>query len=138
MKSFLKEFKDFIATGSMIELAVAVILGAAVGRVITAFTDGVMMNLIAAIFGKPDFNSVRIKISDKDTFMPDGVTLKSAGTYLEVGSVITALITLILTGLVLFMVIKAYNHMRKPIDSGPTGPSEVQLLTEIRDALQSR
>ena len=43
-----------------------------------------------------------------------------------------------MTGLVLFMIIKAYNHMRKPIDSGPTGPTEVQLLTDIRDALQNR
>jgi large conductance mechanosensitive channel len=137
MKNFLKEFKDFIATGNMIELAVAVILGAAVGRVIIAFTDGVMMNLIAAIFGKPNFDEVRIKISDKDTLNPDK-TIKFTGTYLEVGTVITSLISLILTGLVLFMIIKAYNHMRKPIDAGPTGPSEVQLLTEIRDALQSR
>lgn len=137
MRGFLKEFKDFIATGNMIELAVAVILGAAIGRVITAFTDGVMMNLIAAIFGKPNFDEVKIKISDKVILNPDK-TIKSAGTYLEVGTVITSLISLIMTGLVLFMIIKAYNHMRKPIDSGPTGPTEVQLLTDIRDALQNR
>lgn len=137
MKSFLKEFKDFVATGNMIELAVAVILGASIGRVITAFTDGVMMNLIAAIFGKPNFDAVHIKISSKKTYNLDG-TLKYNGTYLEVGTVITALIALILTGLVLFMIIKAYNHMRKPAEAGPAGPTEVELLTEIRDALRAR
>lgn len=138
MRNFLKEFKDFIATGNMIELAVAVILGAAVGRVIIAFTDGVMMQLVAAIFGKPNFNDVRIKISDKVTYMPDGTTVKDYGTYLEIGSVITALVSLLLTGLVLFFIIKAYNHMRKPVEVVDAGPTEVELLTEIRDALRAR
>ena len=136
MRSFLKEFKDFIATGNMIELAVAVILAGAVGRVITAFTDGVMMNLIAAIFGKPNFDEVRIKISNKDQTLKDGTV--TSGTYLEVGTVITSLIALILTGLVLFIIIKAYNHMRKPIEPVVAGATEVELLTEIRDALRSR
>jgi large conductance mechanosensitive channel len=137
MKNFVKEFRDFIATGNMIELAVAVILGAAVGRVITAFTDGVMMNLIAAVVGKPNFDEVRIKISDKVTRDAANV-ITADGTYLEVGRVITALITLVLTGLVLFITIKAYNHMRKPVETGPQAPTEVQLLTEIRDALRQR
>ena len=136
MRNFLKEFKEFIATGSMIELAVAVILGLAIGRVITAFTDGVMMNLIAAIFGEPNFDEVRIKISSKAQTLKDGTVTN--GTYLEVGTVITALIALALTGLVLFMVIKAYNHLRKPAEAGPAGPTEVELLTQIRDSLQAR
>jgi large conductance mechanosensitive channel len=136
MRGFLKEFRDFIATGNMIELAVAVILAGAVGRVITAFTDGVMMNLIAAIFGKPNFDEVRIKISDKDQTLKDGTP--TTGTYLEIGTVITALIALILTGLVLFVIIKAYNHMRKPVEVTDPGPTEVELLIEIRDALRTR
>ena len=103
---------------------------------ITAFTDGVMMNLIAAIFGKPNFDEVRIKISDKDQTLKDGTI--TTGTYLEIGTVITALIALILTGLVLFIIIKAYNHMRKPVEAGRRRPTEVELLTEIRDALRSR
>jgi large conductance mechanosensitive channel len=136
MKNFVKEFKDFIAGGNMIELAVGVILGASVGAVIKAFTDGVMMNLIAAIFGKPTFNDVlRIKLNDKPKFGPDGKTPIANGTYLEFGTVITALVTLILTGLVLFLIIKAYNKLRRP---APAGPTEVELLAEIRDALKAR
>jgi large conductance mechanosensitive channel len=136
MRELVKEFKEFIATGNMIELAVAVILGFAVGRVITAFTDGVMMNLIAAIFGEPNFDEVRIKISSKDQVLDDGTV--SNGTYLEIGTVITALVSLILTGLVLFFIIKAYNHMRKPVEPPPPSPTEVELLIQIRDALQAR
>ena len=138
MKSLAKEFKDFIAGGNMIELAVGVILGAAIGRVITAFTDGVMMNLVAAIFGKPTFDDIRIKISDKDQVLKDGTEVD--GTYLEIGTVITAFIALVLTGLVLFAIIKAYNQMKrkKAAEDGPAGPTEVELLAEIRDSLRNR
>jgi large conductance mechanosensitive channel len=137
MRSFLREFKDFIATGNMIELAVAVILGAAVGRVITAFTDGVMMNLIAAIVGRPDFDSVRIKISDKEYTDPKTQEV-TQGTYLQIGTVINALVSLILIGLVLFLIIKAYNRLRTPPEPVPAEITEIELLTQIRDTLQSR
>jgi large conductance mechanosensitive channel len=136
VKNLAKEFKDFIAGGNMIELAVAVILATAIGRVITAFTDGIMMNIVAAIFGKPSFDDVRIKISDKEQELPDGTF--SDGTYLEIGRFITAFIALVLTGLVLFAIIKAYNKMKKAKEEAPAGPSEVDLLTEIRDALKAR
>ncbi len=130
MRNFLKEFKDFIATGNMIELAVAVILAGAVGTVIAAFTDGIMMQIVAAIFGKPDFDDVTITLRTFD----DGTQ-----AVLQIGTFINALIALILTGLVLFMIIKAYNKMKKPapevVDEGPT---ELGLLVEIRDLLQQQ
>ena len=141
MKNFVREFKDFIAGGNMIELAVGVILGASVGAVIKAFTDGVMMNLIAAIVGKPTFNDVlRVKLNDTPKLGPDGKTVVADGTYLEFGTVITAFVTLVLTGLVLFLIIKAYNKLRRPkaAEAAPAGPTEVELLAEIRDALKAR
>ncbi|HRE00813.1 MAG TPA: MscL family protein, partial [Ilumatobacteraceae bacterium] len=61
-KGLIKEFRDFIASGNMIELAVAVILGAAVGAMIKAFTDGIMMQIVAAIFGQPDFSAIKITL----------------------------------------------------------------------------
>ena len=135
MKNFLKEFRDFISTGSMIELAVAVILAGAVGAVIKAFTEGVMMNQIAAIFGKPNFDQVaRLKLNDKVTTLDDGTV--QAGTYLEFGRVLTALITLLMTGFVLFLIIKAYNRMKK--NQPDPGPTDTELLTEIRDELRAR
>ena len=135
MKGFVKEFRDFIATGNMIELAVAVILGAAVAAVIKAFTEGVVMNAIAAIFGKPNFDNVaRIKISDKGQTLADGTV--TDGTYLEFGKVLTAFVVLLVTGLALFLMIKAYNKMKreKPASVAPT---EVELLAEIRDELRA-
>lgn len=134
MRNFIREFRDFIATGSMIELAVAVILAGVVGQVIKAFTEGVMMNLVAAIFGKPNFDRVaRIKLNDKVTKLDDGTVVN--GTYLEFGTVITALITLLITGFVLFIIIKAYNKMKKTKPE-TVAPTDVEVLIEIRDELR--
>ncbi len=86
MKKFLSEFKDFIATGNMVEIAVGLILATAIGLVIKAFTDGIVMNLVAAIVGKPTFDDIRWKISDKVQTTADGKEVN--GTYLEIGAFI--------------------------------------------------
>jgi len=145
MKSFVKEFKDFIVTGNMIELAVGVILAAAVGSVIKVFTEDIMMNLVAAIFGKPSFNAMfRLKVSDTVKTGPDGNPVMGPdgnpidGTYLEFGKLLTAIVTLVITGLVLFMIVKAYNKLRRKAAEEPAGPTEIDLLTEIRDTLRSQ
>lgn len=138
MRTFLKEFKEFIATGNMLELAVAVILGAAVGAVIKAFTEGIVMQIIAAIFGKPDFSSVTIVLRKNVGKDDNG---KSLDSVLQIGTLINTLITLILTGLVLFLMIKGYNRLkRKQVAEEPGIPqaTEVELLIEIRDALKAR
>jgi large conductance mechanosensitive channel len=124
-KGLVQEFKEFIAGGNMLELAVAVILGAAIGKVITAFTYNVMMQIVAAIVGKPDFNEVGFDLGD---------------ARIGIGSVITALVSLVMVGLVLFAIIKAYGKMKakQAADAPPAGPSAEDLLTEIRDALKAR
>jgi large conductance mechanosensitive channel len=139
MKNFLKEFKDFIATGNMIELAVAVILGTAVGAVIKAFTDGIIMQMVAAVFGKPNFDDVTITLRHdvgKDPLDPT----KAIDAVLKIGTFINTVISLVMTGLVLFLLIKAYNRMkrRNAVETPDRGPSEIELLTEIRDALRQR
>ncbi len=135
-KGFLQEFREFIAGGNMIELAVAVILASFVGAVIKVFTEGVVLNLVAAIVGKPNFNEVaRIKVRDAEVAADGSIT---PATFLEFGQVITAIFILVVVGLVLFMVIKGYNKMKGPADAAPAGPSEADLLTEIRDELRKR
>jgi len=142
MKNFLKEFKEFIATGNMIELAVAVILGASVSAVIKAFTDGIIMQLVAAIFGKPNFDDVTITLRKNVGPDPtDATGVKRVDAVLKIGTFINTLISLVLTGIVLFLLIKAYNRMKKKAAEVPAtdpGPSEIDLLTEIRDSLRQR
>ena len=129
MKNFLKEFKDFIATGNLVEIAVAFILAIAVKAVIDAFMNGVVNPVIGAIVGKPNLDNVLTFTVRK------GTTNESI---ISIGVVLTQIISLVVVGLVLFMVVKAYNKMRKPAEVADTGPTEVELLTEIRDELRAR
>ena len=130
MKKFFSEFKEFIATGNMLELAVAVILGAAVKAVIDAFTKDVIMQIVAAVGSTKNFDTLHFTIGD---------------TPVTYGTVITQFINLVIVGFVLFLMIKAYNAMKHRLNppepaapAAPAGPSEIELLTEIRDALKSR
>ena len=129
MKNFLKEFKDFIATGNVIELAVAFILGLAIKAVIDAFIQGVANPVIGAIVGKPNLDNFLTFTVRK------GTTNQSTISF---GVVLTQLISFIMVGLVLFMIVKAYNTMRKPVEAAPPGPNEIDLLTQIRDELRTR
>ncbi len=129
MRNFVREFKEFIATGNMVELAVAVILGLAIKGVIDAFIANVVNPLIGAIVGKPNL----------DNFLSFTVREGTANeSTILIGTVLTQAISLVIVGLVLFMMVKAYNKMRKPADAAAPGPTEVELLTEIRDALRAR
>ena len=131
MKTFFKEFKEFISAGNLIELAVAFILGLAIKAVVDAFIAGVANPIIGAIFGKPNLDEAfRITLRDRDGTENDSV--------LAIGLVLTQLISLLIVGLVLFLIIKAYNKMRKSPDAAPAGPSDNELLTEIRDLLRAR
>lgn len=138
MRKFIKEFREFIATGNMIELAVAVILGAAVAAAIKAFTDGIVMQVVAAIFGKPNFDDVTITLRHDVGTDANG---NSVDATLQIGTFINTLIALVLTGLVLFLMIKGYNSLKRRQAAEETGvpqPNEVELLIEIRDLLKSR
>ena len=129
MKNFLKEFKEFIATGNLVEFAVAFILAIAIKDVINAFMDWVVNPLIGAIVGKPsldNFLTITIRKGQPDQAI------------ISIGAVLTKLISLVIVGLVLFMALKAYNKMRKPADDAPAGPTEVELLAQIRDELRAR
>lgn len=129
MRKFIREFREFIATGNMIDLAVAFVLGVAVKAVIDAFIDHVVNPLIGAIVGKPnldDFLTITVRRGSPDEAV------------ISFGAVLTQVLSLILVGLVLFLAIKAYNRFRKPQEETVLGPTEVELLVEIRDELRAR
>jgi large conductance mechanosensitive channel len=129
MNNMLREFKAFIMRGNIVDLAVAVILGAAFGAVVLAFTEGVLMALIAAIVGKPSFNSITIELGD-------GV--------IRIGTFLTAVVNFLIIAFVLFLVLKAMEKamsMRRQGEADvetPAPSDEAVLLTEIRDLLASR
>jgi large conductance mechanosensitive channel len=124
----LREFRDFVMRGNVVELAVAVIIGAAFGAVITAFTAAFITPLIALIGGKPDFGGLRFSIS---------------GTAFPYGEFLNALIAfLIIAAVVFFLVVRPMNTIMarlKRTDEEPEAPSaEVTTLIEIRDLLAAQ
>ena len=122
MKSFFKEFKEFISQGNLVEVAVAFVLGLAFKAVIDAFMTGIVNPIIGLIFGKPNLDDV--------------LTFTVRNSTISIGIVLTQLVSLVMVGLVLFVIVKAYNKMRGP--QPDSGPGEIALLTEIRDELRAR
>ncbi len=122
MKSMYEEFKDFVNRGNLLDLAIAVVLATFFAPVIAAIVDGVIMNLIAAIFGQPNFDSIGIDVGD---------------SRLLIGTVITAFVQFVIVAFVCFLIVKAYNNMQAEEEDEESGPSEVDLLTEIRDQLKA-
>lgn len=132
-----KEFKDFIMTGNVIDLAVAVLLAGAVGMVINGFVIDIMMPLVGSVSGGLDFADMKYVLSPA-VLGPDEtiVTPENAIMY---GRWINTIINLIIVGLVLFMIVKAYAKVRAKKEESPApppGPTEIDLLKEIRDSLK--
>ena len=131
----LKEFKNFIMTGNVIEFAVAVIMAGAAGAVINGFVADIMMPIVGHFSGGIDFSAKSI-ILDEAILNPDG-TVKTPANVLAYGTWINKIISLITVGFVMFLIVKAYNKMKKPAEApAPAGPTQEQLLAEIRDLLK--
>jgi large conductance mechanosensitive channel len=130
-----KEFKNFIMTGNVIDLAVAVLLAGAMGLVVNGFVNDIMMPFVGHFSGGIDFADMKI-VLDEAVIAADG-TIEKAENAIMYGKWINAIINLLIVGLVLFMIVKAYNKTKKPeAPAAPAGPSEIDLLKEIRDALK--
>lgn len=131
----LKEFRDFIMTGNVIDLAVAVILAGATGMVINGFVSDIMMPIIGNFTGGIDFADLKYILSPA-TIGENGVVSKPENAIMY-GKWINSIINLVTVGLVLFTVVKAYNKVKTPAaPEAPAGPSELDLLSEIRDLLK--
>ncbi|MBA6153918.1 large conductance mechanosensitive channel protein MscL [Gelidibacter maritimus] len=131
----LKEFKDFIMTGNVIDLAVAVILAGAVGMVVNGFVNDIMMPIVGNFAGGVDFSDLKYVLSPADVDA-DGTVVKPENAIMY-GNWVNSIINLIIVGFVLFIIVKAYNKTKKPAEpAAPSGPSEIDLLKEIRDALK--
>ena len=124
-KIMLKGFRDFIARGNMVEMAVAFVMGSAVTAIVTSLVDSVINPLIAAIFSMPDMDKVW------------NVTVN--GSVVKFGAFVGAIINFLIIAFAIFMLLKAVNRFNKKKAETPAPdepPADVQLLTEIRDLLK--
>lgn len=135
----LKEFKDFAVRGNVIDLAVAVIIGAAFNKIVDSLIKDLIMPLIAAVAGTPDFSQAYIAFTD----VPKGTPLAKAqemGPVFAYGNFITVVVNFILLAFIIFMLVKFINSMRRKEPPPPTTHAEVsstdKLLIEIRDLLK--
>lgn len=130
----ISEFKAFIARGNAIDLAVAVVIGAAFGKIVTALVDGIIMPIIATLTGGVSVADWKIVVTPAQI----GADGKDAAAELAIryGAFLQSVIDFLLIALAIFMVLKAYNRMRKPVEVVAAAPAEdVLLLREIRDCL---
>jgi large conductance mechanosensitive channel len=132
----LKEFKNFIMTGNVIDFAVAVILAGALGLVINGFVADIVMPVVGHFAGGVDFADLK-KVLDPAVMAADGVTVETPENAIRYGKWINSIISLITVGFVLFLMVRAYNKTKAPEpEAAPSGPSDNDLLTEIRDSLK--
>ncbi len=134
----IKEFKEFALKGNMIDLAVGIIIGGAFGTVVKSLVDDVIMPLVSGVFHLPDFSNLFVVLRN-----PTGleftslVAAREAGaSVLAVGNFINAFIAFLLVAFALFLVIKGMNRLKKEQAALPAGPTELDVLKEIRDNLK--
>jgi large conductance mechanosensitive channel len=135
----LEEFKKFAMRGNVVDLAVAVIIGAAFGAVVNSLVADIIMPIIGAATGGIDFSNYFLALSSKVT-ATTLVEAKKQGAVLAWGNFLTLAINFLIIAFALFLVVKGINRLKAPEAAAPPPepPKEVQLLTEIRDALKAR
>jgi large conductance mechanosensitive channel len=134
----LEDFKKFAMRGNVVDLAVGVIIGAAFGGIVSSLVADIIMPVVGAATGGFDFSNYFVKLSSKVT-ADSLVEAKKQGAVLAWGNFVTIVINFVIIAFVLFLVIRAMTRMQKKEDEAPPKPSkEVELLTEIRDAIKSQ
>jgi large conductance mechanosensitive channel len=131
----LKEFKEFAMKGNLVDIAVAFVMGAAFNKVVTSFTGGIVSPLVGLIFNS-DFKDLKYVITEGVANDAGEITGEVAILY---GDFLTNTIDFIIVAFVMFMVIKGINKMKKKEEEAPAppaGPSDNDLLAEIRDLLK--
>lgn len=132
----LKEFKDFILTGNVVEFAVAVIMAGAIGLVVKGFVGDIVMPVVGEFAGGMDFAEMKHILSPEVTDAASG-EVTSPENAIRYGAWINTIINLLIVGFVMFLMVKGYNNMQKKEEEAPpAGPSDNDLLLEIRDALK--
>lgn len=127
------EFKEFISRGNVVDLATAVVIGAAFGKIVTSLVDGIVMPAIGFLTGGVSVSDWKYVLSPASS---DAAGKEVAEVAIRYGAFIQTMIDFLLIALVIFLVLKAYNRVRKPVEAPVVTPEEVLLLREIRDSLK--
>jgi len=138
--SLISEFREFAVKGNVMDLAVGVIIGAAFGKIVESVVNDLIMPVVGAIFGGLDFTSLLITLKPVPaTVARTYVELKKAGIpFIAVGNFLSVVLNFLILAFIVFLIVKAVNHLRKKEEAKPAAtPEEVVLLREIRDSLKA-
>ena len=144
---FLKEFKEFAVKGNVMDLAVGVIIGGAFGKIVDSVVKDLIMPLVSAIIGSPDFSNMYVVLKDPTNGITNGMTLADAqavenAVVLAYGNFITVAINFLLLAFAVFLMVKGINRLKRKEEAAapaaPAGPSQEELLAEIRDLLKKQ
>ena len=131
-----KEFREFAARGSVVDLAVGVIIGAAFGKIVTSAVDDLIMPPIGMFLGRVDFKDLFVVLNGA-TYPSLAAAKAAAAPVIAYGNFMNTVIQFVIIAFVIFLLLKAYNRMRRPADAAPPPPAEeVLLLREIRDSVK--
>lgn len=143
---FISEFKEFAMRGNVMDMAVGVIIGGAFGKIISSLVDDVIMPVVGKAVGNADFTNLFINLSDDKTYDTLAAAKEAGASVLAYGQFIQATVDFIIVALCIFMVIKTINKMsnlkkkkeEEAAPATPAGPTQEELLTEIRDLLKNK
>ena len=141
----LKDFKSFAMRGNVLDLAVAVIIGAAFGKIITSFVNDVLMPPIGLLLGNTDFSNLKVVLKEGSEAVMNGdqvVTPAVAEVAIKYGTFVNTIIDFLIVAFAIFMVVRAFMKLKKKEEVKPAAPpapsKEEVLLTEIRDILKEK
>jgi large conductance mechanosensitive channel len=135
----LKEFKAFVMKGNVVDLAVAVVIGAAFGKIVTSFTNDILMPPIGLLLGKVDFSNLFLTLGG-GTFATLAEAKKAGAVTLNYGLFINTILDFVIVAFAIFLLVKQVNRMQKPVaPAGPPEPTTTEkLLGEIRDLIAKK
>ena len=136
----LRDFKKFIARGNVLDLAIAVIIGAAFGAVVKSFTDGIIMPVVGVLTGGIDFSSKVINLGNMPVSTPEQIAAAQAAKQplILYGQFINEIITFLIVAFVMFLLARYAISIFKGLEAEAEPPAEEKLLTEIRDILKAK
>ena len=139
----LQEFKDFIAKGNVMDMAVGIIIGTAFTAIVKSMVDDLLNPIIGAIFGGADFTNYFVILGEGEFDSLEAAREAGAAAF-AYGAFVTAVINFLIIAFVIFMLVRYVNKVKEaaerkeeeaPAEEAPAGPTEIDLLTEIRDSL---
>ena len=139
---FIKEFKEFAMKGNVMDMAVGVIIGGAFGKIVTSLVSDVLMPIISLCTGGIDFTNLFVNLSDDKEYATLAAAQEAGANVFAYGQFCQNIIDFLIIAFCIFLMIKGMNKLNRkkeePAPEAPAGPTQEELLTEIRDLLKAK